>query len=84
MSTHKQNAFDPVYPDPMRSVESFITRDRVDMSTGLTKIELFAAMAMQSLLTGKSLKHLTGEGLIETVAKKSIEVANALLIELEK
>lgn len=44
--------------------------------TGLTKRELFAAMAMQGLIA-KS-------GYYDYTAKKSVEIANAMILELEK
>ena len=46
---------------------------------GLTKRELFAAMAMQGLLSGCI---ATSEG--ETIFKDAVELADSLLTELEK
>lgn len=47
--------------------------------SGLTKRELFAAMAMQGALGGESGSHLR----IETLAKDSVAMADALLEALK-
>lgn len=51
-----------------------------EMYTGLTKRELFAAMAMQGSLAGAPGEHLS----FETLARNSILYADALIAELSK
>jgi hypothetical protein len=81
MSTQKQNAFEPAFPDPLRGGQAF---DPYMLPSGLSKIELFAAMAMQGILSANTLHGFYGKGMFEAIAADSVKVANALLIELEK
>lgn len=62
-------------PYPDGSSKAFVTK-------GLTKRELFAAMAMQSLVS--AFKTLRGPGLPKQLAELSVKYADALIAELER
>jgi len=71
---------------PLRGVDGgiFSCRDgyleQADIASGLTKREHFAAMAMQGILA----KYGPDEQRHETTATDAIDLADALLAELEK
>lgn len=68
-------ASEPAYPRP----HSEISMNRKEPAqAGLTKRELFAAMAMQGLMANPQHNHSAGE-----IASIAIVVADALLTELE-
>lgn len=52
-----------------------------EVHTGLTKRELFAAMAMQGMMADHNVK-LNNDGDYKAVAEQSVRVADALLEEL--
>ena len=60
----------------------------IDPQEGVTKRELFAAMAMQGLLSnsemGKQMRQKTDRVVGDTVARLAFECADALLTELAK
>lgn len=59
---------------------------RAEHATGLTKREMFAMHAMQGLLSCGMYNHLcnTPQEMISRVSISSIEIADALLSELDK
>lgn len=71
------NANEPAYPNELASP----TNDGYLSTSGLTKRELFAAMAMQGFLSNKA--HATSFA-PEEDAQYVIRIADALLAELER
>ncbi len=66
----------PLGPDGLPSEAS----GYVGFEPGITKRQLFAAMAMQGLLAGDTDRVVTADG----IAKEAVEQADALLAELAK
>lgn len=71
------NACNPAYPVPLNPGESYSQHSPAD---GLTKRELFAAMAMQGMCAHHATWHEGPEG----IAVQAARVADALLAELAK
>ena len=79
-----ENKYRPAMPSTMAVRDGIVTTiDEYDsQSVGLTKREHFAAIAMQGILSNGS-DHVHNR-LPETIAKRAIEMADALLSELDK
>jgi hypothetical protein len=87
------NAYTAAFPRPWSwdTSPNGVTMDREephDAQTGLTKRELFAAMAMQGFLsmlsTGREVTLKNGFTAAEGIAVSAVECADALLAELAK
>lgn len=57
------------------------TNPDTDAEGGLTKVEYFAAMAMQGLLTKYNLSNPEDQ---KTITKLSVELSNELIIQLNR
>jgi len=75
------NANEPAFPDPFRAndPEKYKT-EPMDMPTGLTKREYFAAMAMQGILANTSEEFINSSA----IANVAVRCADALLLALSK
>ena len=85
----KKNGNEPAYARPVSAIEPGRLRDYEAGHSGLTKRELFAAMAMQGLLSQHGLSQAewnVGRGglTFNDAAAHAVKLADALLVELAK
>lgn len=74
------NQNEPAYPT--QEVRDINGNGIIEGCYGLTKRELFAAMAMQSLFSQPSL-HLNHKDVVKNVCESSVKIADALLEALK-
>lgn len=77
MKKNKKYADEPIHP---YDDEAEISKHHPNIYCGLTKRELFAAMAMQGML-GYALDRGATD---DSIADKAVKIANALINELNK